>query len=106
MTALDEPAARMPGDILLHDWLEPNRISMYRLAKAMRVPQVFVSDLVHGNKRITTQAAFKLAKTLGNTPEYWLDLQTRWDVANYDADNVSELERITSMLTDGIEQNS
>lgn len=92
---MDVQPTRRPGDVLLHDWLEPFGISMYRLAKAMKVPQVYVSDIIHGNKRISTQAAFKLAKVLGTTPEYWLDLQVAWDVANYDSRDMSELERIT-----------
>ena len=44
--------APLPGDVLLHQYLQPNNITMYRLAKAMNLPQTTISGLIHGKRRI------------------------------------------------------
>ena len=66
--------APLPGDVLLHQYLQPNNITMYRLAKAMNLPQTTISGLIHGKRRITTSLAYHLAYVLDTSPEYWLEL--------------------------------
>lgn len=66
--------APLPGDVLLHQYLQPNNITMYRLAKAMNLPQITVSGIIRGKRRITTSLAYHLAYVLGTSPEYWLEL--------------------------------
>ena len=76
--------APLPADVLLHQYLQPNNITMYRLAKAMNLPQTTISGLIHGKRRITTSLAYQLAYVLGTSPEYWLELQMHYDIENYD----------------------
>ena len=64
---------------------------MYRLAKAMNLPQTTISGLIHGKRRITTSLAYQLAYVLGTSPEYWLELQMHYDIENYDKFNESGL---------------
>ena len=75
---------QLPGTILMNKFLKPNNITMYRLAKAMNVPQTYVNYIVTGKKRITVPTAFQLAYVLGTTPEYWLELQLRYDVEHFE----------------------
>ena len=83
--------APLPGDVLLHQYLQPNNLTMYRLAKAMNLPQTTISGLIHGKRRITTSLAYHLAYVLGTSPEYRLELQMNYDIENYDKFNESGL---------------
>lgn len=69
-----------PGEILLHEFLEPLEISAYRLAKDLRIPQTRVSQIIHGKRRVTADTALRLAKYFGNSPKFWLGLQDDYDI--------------------------
>lgn len=69
-----------PGEILLHEFLEPARISQYRLAQATGIPASRISDLVRGRRGITPDSAIRLGKALGVSTEFWLNLQHGFDV--------------------------
>lgn len=83
--------APLPGDVLLHQYLQPNNITMYRLAKAMNLPQTTISGLIRGKRRITTGLAYHLAYVLGTPPEYWLELQMNYDIEHFDRFDASGL---------------
>ena len=55
-------------------------VSQYRLAKAIRVPQVRVHDIVHCRRSITADTALRIGQALGMTPEFWLNLQRMYDL--------------------------
>ena len=69
-----------PGEILRDDYLEPMKISVYMLAQAIKVPRSRVNDIVLGRRGITADTAFRLARYFGNTPEFWINLQARYDL--------------------------
>lgn len=69
-----------PGEILLEEFLEPMRISQYRLAKNISVPPRRINEIVHGKRAITADTALRLARFFGNSELFWLNLQTRHDV--------------------------
>ena len=73
-----EPIA--PGEILLEEFLNPMGISQNKLARDIDVPVVRINDIVHGRRGITADSALRLAKYFGTTPEFWLNLQTRFDL--------------------------
>lgn len=50
----------------------------------MNLPQITVSGIIRGKRRITTGLAYQLAYVLGTPPEYWLELQMNYDIENYD----------------------
>ena len=69
-----------PGEILREDFLGPMAISVYMLAKAIKVPRSRVNDIALGRRAITTDTALRLARYFGTTPEFWINLQARHDL--------------------------
>jgi len=71
------------GQILLTEFLEPMNIEVRELAEAMGVHRNTLSRIVHDKGTLTAPMAIKLAAALGNTPEFWLNIQHAvelWDV--------------------------
>ncbi|HZT29664.1 MAG TPA: HigA family addiction module antitoxin [Bryobacteraceae bacterium] len=68
-----------PGEIL-RETLEDLGISMNRLSKEMHVPANRISSIVAGQRAITGETALRLARYFGTTPEYWLNMQARYDL--------------------------
>jgi len=73
-----------PGEILKEEFLEPLRISQYRLAKSINKPQSAVSDIVRGKRAITPEMAVLLGKALGTTPDFWLKLEATYQLKTFD----------------------
>ncbi len=69
-----------PGEILLHDFMEPLGLSQYALAKALGVPPMRVSQIVRGERAVTADTALRLARYFGTRPGWWLDLQSFYDL--------------------------
>src|SRR6202049_256456 len=69
-----------PGEILRDDFLQPMKISVYALAQAIKVPRSRVNDVVLGRRSITADTAFRLARYFGTSPEFWINLQARYDL--------------------------
>ena len=69
-----------PGEILMEEFLEPMGISQYRLAKDISVPPRRINEIVHGKRSITADTALRLGKFFGMSPQFWLNLQTRYDL--------------------------
>jgi addiction module HigA family antidote len=69
-----------PGEILLEDYLMPAGISANALATAMRVPATRINEIVHGRRGITAETAVRLARALGTTPGFWMNLQSHYDL--------------------------
>lgn len=69
-----------PGEILKEEFLDPLGVTAYRLAKMARVPQDRVSNIVHGRRGITADTALRFGRFFGVEPQFWLDLQTRYDL--------------------------
>ncbi len=69
-----------PGEILLEEFLLSLGVSQYRLAKVIGVPARRINEIVHGNRRITVDTALRLARALGTTPDFWLGLQSRYEL--------------------------
>jgi addiction module HigA family antidote len=69
-----------PGEMLLADFLRPMGLTQRTLADAIRVPYQRVNELVNGRRGITPSTALRLARYFRTTPEFWLNLQQRWDL--------------------------
>jgi antitoxin HigA-1 len=69
-----------PGEILLEDFLKPMGISRYGLAKALGVPPQRIHDLVHGRRAMTADTALRLARYFAMEAQFWMNLQTRYDL--------------------------
>ena len=69
-----------PGHVLAEDFLKPLGMSQYALAKAIDVPQMRISDLVRGRRGVTPDTALRLARYFGTSAEFWLGMQTTYDL--------------------------
>ncbi|MDK9713476.1 MAG: HigA family addiction module antitoxin [Sulfuritalea sp.] len=69
-----------PGEILLHDFLEPMGITQYRLAKEIGVPQRRIGEIVAGRRSITADTALRLAAFFGTDAQSWINLQSHYDI--------------------------
>ena len=69
-----------PGEILMEEFLEPMGISQYRLAKDISVPPRRINEIVHGKRGVTADTALRLGRFFGMSPQFWLNLQTRYDL--------------------------
>jgi len=69
-----------PGEILLEEFLKPMGISQYRLAKDISVPARRINEIVHGTRAITANTALRLAKYFSTSPQFWLNLQSHFDL--------------------------
>lgn len=83
-----------PGEILKEEFLDPLGISQYRLAKAIGKPQSAVSDIVHGKRSITPEMAYLIGKALGTTPDFWLHLQTTYQIKALEEHDFPEVEAL------------
>ena len=66
--------------MLLQEFLIPMGLTQRQLAKAIRVPYQRVNELVNGHRGVTPSTALRLAKYFGVSPDFWLNLQLRWDL--------------------------
>ena len=69
-----------PGEILRSEFLEQMGISQYRLAKDISVSPRRINEIVHGKRSITADTALRLGRFFGMSPQFWLNLQTRYDL--------------------------
>jgi len=70
-----------PGEILIEEFLVPFGISQYRLAKDIDVPPRRINEIIHGSRAISTDTALRLGKYFNNSPQFWLNLQSRYELA-------------------------
>jgi len=69
-----------PGDVLKTEFLEPLSLSVYQLAKDLKVQRSRPNEIVLGQRSLTADTALRLAVYFGTTPEYWINLQTQYDL--------------------------
>jgi addiction module HigA family antidote len=70
-----------PGEILHHEFMQPLAITPSSLARALGVPTNRITVIVHGERRVSADTALRLARHFGTTPEFWLSIQSRYDLA-------------------------
>ena len=69
-----------PGEVLLEEFLNPMGVSQYRLAKDTNVPARRINEIVHGARAITADTALRLGRYFGTSAQFWLNLQTHFDL--------------------------
>jgi len=69
-----------PGEILLEEFLKPMSISQYRLANDIGVPPKRINVIVQGRRAITANTALRLGHYFGISPQFWINLQTHYDL--------------------------
>lgn len=69
-----------PGEILDEEFLKPMGITQYRLAKDISVPPRRINEIVKGERAITADTALRLGRYFGMDAQFWLNLQTHFDL--------------------------
>jgi addiction module HigA family antidote len=69
-----------PGEILAEEFLKPMSISQYRLARDIGVPPRRINEIVKGQRTITADTALRLGRYFRMAPQFWLNLQTHYDL--------------------------
>ena len=69
-----------PGDILLHDFMRPLKLSSYKVAKELGVAAPTVNEIVRGRRAITAEMALRLSRYFGTSPQLWQNLQSQYDL--------------------------
>jgi addiction module HigA family antidote len=69
-----------PGEILLEEFLKPLERSQADLARTLNKTTTAVSELIHGKRNVTPEMAWLLANEFKVSPEFWMNLQTTWDL--------------------------
>lgn len=83
-----------PGEILLEEFLEPMGISQYRLAKDIDVSPRRINEIVKGIRGITPDTALRLGVYFGMSAEFWINLQSQYDLSRTRDELLEELERV------------
>ena len=69
-----------PGEILREEFLVPLGMTAHALALELKVPAPRINDIVRERRAITPDTALRLARYFGNTPQFWMNLQSSYDL--------------------------
>ncbi len=83
-----------PGEMLLEEFLTPMGITQRELADAIHVPYQRVNELVNQKRGVTPNTALRLARFFSVSPDFWLNLQMRWDLHKVQQSEKDELRAI------------
>jgi len=88
-----------PGEILNEEFLLPLGISQYRVAKEIGISSRRINEIVHGQRAVTPDTALRLGKYFGVSAQFWINLQTRYDLqkAERTSDFLSRIRPYTAM---------
>ncbi len=70
-----------PGEILLEEFLRPMGVTQVAFAKHIAVPIQRINEIIRGKRGITPQTAWLFSQAFGTTPEFWVNLQSNYDLA-------------------------
>lgn len=83
-----------PGEMLLKEFLVPMGLTQRALAMAIHVPYQRINDVVNGRRGITPGTALRLGKFFGMSPDFWMNLQLRWELYSAGQDETTALDQI------------
>ncbi len=84
-----------PGEVLMEDFIEGFGITQRKLAVSIGVPPRRINEIVHGKRAITADTALRLGRYFGVEPQFWLNLQSRYELELAEdrvADQVAEIK--------------
>jgi antitoxin HigA-1 len=87
-----------PGEILAEEFLKPMGISQYRLALDIGVPPRRINEIVNGQRAISADTALRLGRYFRIAPQFWLNLQTHYDLEKEEERLGRRLEREVKVL--------
>ena len=83
-----------PGDMLLEEFLKPMGLTQRELANAIHVPYQRINEIINGRRGVTPSTALRLSRFLGVSPDFWMNLQLRWDLFFARQSEADELKTI------------
>ncbi len=83
-----------PGEMLLEEFLDPLGLTQRELADAIHVPYQRINEIINERRGMTPSTALRLAKFLGMTADFWMNLQLRWDLYHAQRAEQDELKSI------------
>jgi addiction module HigA family antidote len=87
-----------PGEILEEEFLKPMGLSQYRLAKDIGVPPRRINEIVRGQRAITADTALRLGRYFNMSPQFWLNLQTQYELEQEQERLADRLEKEVRVL--------
>ncbi|MFZ0610615.1 MAG: HigA family addiction module antitoxin [Desulfobacterales bacterium] len=69
-----------PGEMLSEEFLKPMGLTQRQLSDSIHVPYQRINEIVNGRRGVTPSTALRLSKFFGVSPDFWLNLQLRWDL--------------------------
>ena len=82
-----------PGEVLLEEFLKPLGLSQHQLALDISVDSRRINEIVHGKRSVTADTALRLARYFETSPEFWLGLQSKYDLDCEEDELGSRLDR-------------
>jgi antitoxin HigA-1 len=83
-----------PGEVLREEFMTPLGLTAYHLAEECRIPRTRIERITREETGITADTALRLAKFFGTTPEFWLTLQSRFEIETTMAQISGQLAKI------------
>ena len=94
MRILSNRVPTHPGEMLVEEFLNPMGLTQRELANALHIPYQRINEIVHGRRGMTPSTALRLAKYFKMSPDFWMNLQLRWDLYHASQAEKDELETI------------
>ena len=69
-----------PGEMLLEEFLKPMGLTQRELADSIHVPYQRINEIINGRRGVTPSTALRLSKYFRISPDFWMNLQLRWDL--------------------------
>lgn len=82
-----------PGEVLREEYLEPLKMSVNALSKALHVPATRMNEIVRGRRGITADTALRLARYFGTSERFWLNLQTEYELRQAQINKSAQVNR-------------
>ena len=88
-----------PGEMLLEEFLIPMGLTQKDLANSIHVPYQRINEIINGRRGVTPSSALRLSKFFGISPDFWMNLQLRWDLyfaQQSEADQLKTIKPVTA----------
>lgn len=87
-----------PGEVLMGDFIKGFGITQHKLAVDIGVPPRRINEIVHGKRAITADTALRLGRYFGIESQFWLNLQSRYDLEKAQSAAAEQLDKIVPIV--------
>ena len=87
-----------PGEVLMEDFIKGFGITHHKLAVDIEVPPRRINEIVHGKRAITADTALRLGRYFGIESQFWLNLQSRYDLEKAQSAVAEQLDKIVPIV--------